>query len=69
MTDDAEARRRRARQLRRQIEEVDDGRQSEPPPRSPREFIEREMRERTETPHEEGGPESREQTEMEADDS
>jgi len=43
--DDAEARRRRARELRREIEELRQGRRAALPPRSPYEFIEREMRE------------------------
>jgi hypothetical protein len=52
--DDAEARRRRALELRREIEELREGGRAAQPPRSPYEFIEREMREPADDEPEEG---------------
>jgi hypothetical protein len=46
--DDEEARARRAAELREQIRKVESGEAEEEPPKSPREFIERKMREEEE---------------------
>jgi hypothetical protein len=53
--DDQDARRRRARQLRREIDERSEATPRERPPRSPYEFIEREMREHGAREPDEGG--------------
>jgi hypothetical protein len=66
--DDAEARKRRAQQLRRQIGKLGEGNLPEGPPRSPHEFIEREMREYAEREREEGSSEAREEVEQTEDD-
>ncbi len=51
--DDEEIRGRRAQRLRRRSRELAKGRSPEQPPRSPHEFIEREMHERAATEPEE----------------
>ena len=61
--DDAEARRLRAEALRRQVEALSEGKRPTPPPRSPHEFVEREMRERAEKEQEESGDEAQDDAE------
>ena len=66
--DDAEARRRRAQELRRQIDEQAWGAASWAPPRSPYEFIERETRKRAEAERPEGERGPRDEAEEGQDD-
>ena len=53
--DDEEARKLRAQQLRRETDALREGKSPERPPRSPYEFVEREMREHVEDGENEQG--------------